>query len=300
MSQALIPILVFLAVVGLGGAVLLAQAIRSRWLQQRLYGRHDSRHETRSKTSGLTSAIDHLGRAITPEKPDQGLRQELVQAGYYAPSAQTSYLGAQLLLTLASLVIGLLLAFALDLSLSARVSVAVGVVAGFALLPKIFIIIRRRRRAAEVRRTLPDAIDLLEICVASGMGLDMAWNAVADEIRGVSSILADEMALANLEIHLGAARADALRNMGRRTGVEDLSSLVATLVQSERFGTSIGQALRVYADTMRAERSHRAESAAEQLMVKLMFPMVVFIFPCIFIVILGPAAIRIAAMFNKG
>jgi tight adherence protein C len=178
-----------------------------------------------------------------------------------------------------------------------RACIIIALVAMFTLLPNIVVLVRRSQRTGEVRRNLPDAIDLLEICVSSGMGLDMAWNAVCDEIRGVSPILADEMALSNLEMHLGAPRADALRNMARRTGVDDLSSLVATLVQSERFGTSISQALRIYADALRAERSQRAEESAEKLAIKLLFPMVLFIFPCMFVVILGPAGIRIKEMF---
>jgi tight adherence protein C len=108
------------------------------------------------------------------------------------------------------------------------------------------------------------------------------------------------MALATLEMHLGAPRAQALRNMARRTGVDDITSLVATLVQSERFGTSVSQALRTYAEALRTERSQRAEEQAEKLAVKLLFPMLLFIFPCIGVVILGPAGIKIAAMFASG
>ena len=108
------------------------------------------------------------------------------------------------------------------------------------------------------------------------------------------------MALATLEIQLGAPRAVALRNMAQRTKVDDISSLVSTLVQSERFGTSVSQALRAYADALRTERSQRAEEQAEKLAVKLLFPMVVLIFPVMFIVILGPAGIRVYEMFAKG
>ncbi len=178
-----------------------------------------------------------------------------------------------------------------------RACIIIAVVAFFALLPNILVSMRKRRRTANVRSHLPDAIDLLEICVSSGMGMDTAWNAVCDEFRGVSPILADDMALSNLEMHLGAPRADAMRNMARRTGVEDIASMVATLVQSEKFGTSVSQALRTYADAMRTERSQRAEEAAEKLAVMLLFPMVMFIFPCMFIVILGPAGVRIREMF---
>jgi len=128
------------------------------------------------------------------------------------------------------------------MSLMMRACIIVAALAGFALLPNVLVTIRKKRRTADVRSHLPDAIDLLEICVSSGMGLDTAWNAVCDEFRGVSAVLADEMALSNLEMHLGAPRADAMRNMATRTGVEDIGSMVATLVQSEKFGTSVSQA----------------------------------------------------------
>jgi tight adherence protein C len=202
-----------------------------------------------------------------------------------------------MILGLLALSIGGAVAFSFEMSLIMRACVIVASLAGFALLPNVLVTIRKKRRTADVRSHLPDAIDLLEICVSSGMGLDTAWNAVCDEFRGVSTVLADEMALSNLEMHLGAPRADAMRNMARRTGVEDIGSMVATLVQSEKFGTSVSQALRTYADAMRTERSQRAEEAAEKLAVLLLFPMVMFIFPCMFIVILGPAGVKIREMF---
>ena len=145
---------------------------------------------------------------------------------------------------------------------------------------------------------LPHAIDLLEICVSSGMGLEMAWNAVGDEVRRVSTILADEMALANLEMHLGADRASAMRHMAERTGAEEISSLVATLVQSERFGTKVADALRVFAESMRIERSQRAEEAAEKMAVKLLFPLILFIFPSMLIVCAGSAVIQIVQVLG--
>jgi tight adherence protein C len=125
------------------------------------------------------------------------------------------------------------------------------------------------------------------------MGLDMGWNAVADESRRVSDTLADEMALTNLEMHLGANRTSAMRHMVERTGVDELGSLVAVLVQSERFGTSITEALRTFAKSMREIRSQRAQECAEKMAVKLIFPMVLFIFPVTFIVVGGPAAMKL-------
>jgi tight adherence protein C len=310
MVQRLVPILVFVAVMAIGSCVLLIRGWRRRRLEARMFGEavagavagvSSGAGYADSSGARFVNTVEQIGRAVSSGKPvEKGLREWLAQAGYYEDSAPTIYVGAQLVLGLLALMIGGAVAFSLSLTLMIRVCIVVAVLAGFALLPNLIVTLRRRRRTAEVRRVLPDAIDLLEICVSSGMGLDMAWNAVCDEFRGVSTVLADEMALSNLEMHLGAPRADAMRNMAKRTGVDDISSLVATLVQSERFGTSVSQALRTYADAMRTERSQRAEEAAEKLAIKLLFPMVIFIFPCMFVVILGPAGIRIQEMFLGG
>jgi tight adherence protein C len=164
---------------------------------------------------------------------------------------------------------------------------------GLFFVPNIIVSSRRARRAREIRRYLADALDLLEICASAGMGIDMAWNSVADEVRSVSATLADEMALTNLEIHLGAKRADAMRHMAQRTGAEELSSLVAVLVQSEKFGTSITDALRNFATSMRETRSQRAQETAEKMAIKLIFPMIAFIFPAAVMVMAGPAFISL-------
>ena len=301
MTQRLIPILVFFAVIAIGGAVLLVRGWRRRMLEARLYGAGDLRRHGADKGSArLVDTVEQIGRAVSSSTPEKGLREWLGQAGHYGDAAPTIYVGSQLVLGLLALLIGCACAFSLNLGIIFRVGIVAVFLVSLVLLPNIIVTLQRRGRTGEVRRHLPDAIDLLEICVSSGMGLDMAWNAVSDEFRGVCPILADEMALSNLEMHLGARRADAMRNMARRTGCDDISALVATLVQSERFGTSVSQALRTYADAMRAERSSRAEEAAEKLAIKLLFPMVMFIFPCMFIVILGPAGVRIREMFMGG
>jgi tight adherence protein C len=303
MVQRMIPILVFFTVLALGGAVLLFRGWRRRMLEARLYGTGGG-EVAYGGSAGTVSfnqwvnTVDQIGRAVSSSKPpERKLREWLAQAGYYDDASPTIYIGAQLVLAMLGLALGGALAFSLSVTMLLRAAIFIMALSALALLPTLIVTLRRRRRTLEVRRSLPDAIDLLEICVSSGMGLDMAWNAVCDEFRGVSAILADEMALCNLEMHLGAPRADAMRNMAQRTGVEDISSLVGTLVQSERFGTSVSQALRTYADAIRTERSMRAEEAAEKLAIWLLFPMVIFIFPCMFIVILGPAGIRISEMF---
>lgn len=157
----------------------------------------------------------------------------------------------------------------------------------------MFIEIRRRKRRNEISCHLPDAIDLLELSVTAGMGLDQAWKAVTDQVRGVSPTLADEMALTNLEIHPGASRPDAMRHMAERTGAPELGSLVACLVQAERFGTSMRQALRNFATGMRENRSQLAQEAAEKMAIKLLFPMILFVFPPAVMVMAGPAFISL-------
>jgi tight adherence protein C len=129
--------------------------------------------------------------------------------------------------------------------------------------------------------------------VTSGMGMDQAWNAVTDQIRGVSPTLADEMALTNLEMHLGASRAEAMRHMAERTGATELGSLVVCLAQAERFGTSMQTALRNFAGSMREARSYRAQEAAEKMAIKLLFPMVILVFPPAVIVMAGPAVMKL-------
>jgi tight adherence protein C len=160
-------------------------------------------------------------------------------------------------------------------------------------VPNVLLKLRLKKRHDEICQHLPEAIDMLEICVSSGIGLGMAWNVVADEIQHVSPTLASAMGLTNFEIHLGVSRVEAMRHMAARTGVDKLSSLAAILVQTERFGTSIATTLRIFAASMREERFFEVEERAEKIAAKLIIPMVLFIFPAIFIITVGPAAIAI-------
>jgi tight adherence protein C len=144
---------------------------------------------------------------------------------------------------------------------------------------------------------LPDGLDMLVVCVEAGMGLDAAINRVGEEMKASNKVLSDELKLVTLELRAGKHRQEALRNLAQRTDLEDLSSLVSLLVQTDKFGTSIAQALRVYSDSMRTKRYQRAEEIAAKIAVKLTFPLILFIFPSLFVVILGPAMIRIYRTF---
>jgi tight adherence protein C len=151
----------------------------------------------------------------------------------------------------------------------------------------------RSSRQKEIFLTLPDALDLLVVCVESGLGLDAGLRKVNDEMKGHAKVLCEELTLANLQMQMGRPRREVLHDLGVRTGVDDVRSLAAILIQADRFGSSIAQALRVQSDAMRTRRRQLAEEKAAQVAVKLIFPLVLFIFPAIFVVLVGPAAIQI-------
>jgi tight adherence protein C len=144
-----------------------------------------------------------------------------------------------------------------------------------------------------MQKALPDALDMLVVSVEAGLGLNQALVRVSEEIYRLSPVLSEQLALVNLEIRAGTSREEALRNLAERTGLQDISSLVGMLIQTDRFGTSVAQALRVHADTMRTKRRQRAEEAAAKTTIKMVFPLVFCIFPALFVVILGPALIQI-------
>lgn len=165
-------------------------------------------------------------------------------------------------------------------------------IAGF-LLPEIWLTSRIRRRQRRIVLALPDALDLLVVCVEAGLGLDQAMLRVSQELRLAHRELSDELQLVNLEMRLGKSRIEALRELGVRTGVEDLKTLVAMLIQTDRFGTDLTQSLRVHSEKMRIQRRQRAEEMAAKVTVKMVPPLVFFIFPALFAVILGPAVISL-------
>ncbi len=160
-------------------------------------------------------------------------------------------------------------------------------------LPNFYLKLKTMRRKEEIQRGLPDALDLMVVCVEAGTGLDAAIQRVGEEMKFSNKALSEEFHLLILELMAGKARRDALRNLALRTDLEDINSLVTLLIQTEQFGTNIGQALRVHSDSMRTKRYQKAEEVAAKLPVKLIFPLILFIFPSIFVVVLGPAAIRI-------
>ncbi len=252
------------------------------------------RRRRQAQADRLAGVIEVLGqRAQAGYKDVSALRLRLIQAGYPGPRAVPLYLGSRVVLPLA-LAMG-----SFTLLPAAGWPWTVTVIAAFwfgvfgYVAPPVYVGMRRRARQKEMQKALPDALDLLVVCVEAGLALNQALVRVSEETERLSPVLAEQLALVNLEIRAGTARDEALRNFGERTGLDDIKSLVAMLVQTDRFGTSIAQALRVQADTLRTKRRQRAEEAAAKTTIKLVFPLVLFIFPAMFVVILGPALIQI-------
>ena len=160
-------------------------------------------------------------------------------------------------------------------------------------IPAIVLSIIIQKRQQGILRALPDALDLMVICVESGLGLDMTFKRVGDELRPLNSDLSDEFHTVNREIRAGRPRSESLKNMGLRTGVAEIQNLMTMLVQTTRFGTSMAKALRVHADDMRVKRRQVAEEKAAKTAIKLTMPLILFIFPAILVVLLGPAGLKI-------
>lgn len=299
MPQLLTAILVFIAVLAWGTGIVILLRRRRRAIRERLADRTGDARVARRGTGRAARAVQRFGDAFSPSKTSSALQARLGRAGYYGRGAAATYIGIKIILFGIGLVAAAFIVLPLGIALAARIYLVLltGTLLFFA--PNLIVRARQIRRRDEIRAHLPEAIDLLEICVSAGMGLDMAWNSVSDEIHGVSQILSEEMSLTNLEMQLGAGRAAAMRSMSERTGAPEVASLVALLVQSERFGTSISEALSTFASSMRERRSLYAEERAEKTAVALLFPLVLFIFPVMLIVTAGPALMTLLEMLSR-
>jgi tight adherence protein C len=229
----------------------------------------------------------------------KGLQEKLIRAGIYNERAIPFYLGVKigLLLVLPVLVLFLLWGQTTQRGLLMGIPLALCTL-GY-ILPNFILDRLIKARQQKIREALPDTLDLLVVCVEAGQGLNAAIKRVAEDLQERNSIISQEMFMVNLEIMAGLEREQALKNLGERTGVEELISLCNVLIQSERFGTSIGQALKAQSDFMRTSRRQKLEGMAARTPVKLVFPLLFLIFPAIMVVLLGPAFIRVSEFFNK-
>ena len=236
----------------------------------------------------VIDGLKKLGRAAPQSPSEMGkLQRKLVTAGYRSHEAVAVFFGIRLGCALIMFVL-----LATPLLVHPNLALALAACGLGYLLPSMAVGRMAKQRQHRIRLGLADALDLLVVSVEAGLGLDQAIQRVGEELDFAHPDLAGELRLINLELRAGKARAEALRNLAERTGVEDIVSLVAMLVQTDKFGTSVAQSLRVHSETVRTKRRQRAEEAAAKTGVKMVFPLVFCIFPAIFVVTIGPAAIK--------
>jgi tight adherence protein C len=236
----------------------------------------------------LVGLMKRLGQAIPKSPSEMGkLRQRLVAAGYRGQEALIVLYGIRIALALAFFFL-----FASPVIFRPNLAAALALAFFAYIIPGVIVARMAKRRQHRIRLGLPDVLDLLVVSVEAGLGLDQAIQRVGEELAMTHPDVAEELLLVNLELRAGNARSEALHNFGARTGVDDVVSLVAMLIQTDKFGTSVAQSLRIHSETLRTKRRQRAEEAAAKTGVKMVFPLVFCIFPAIWVVTIGPAAIR--------
>jgi tight adherence protein C len=244
--------------------------------------------EEKPRFQRVVAAMKRLGEKAPRSAKEMGsLRLRLVQAGYRRDEALTLFFGIRI-----AVAVGLFALFAGGILTKPNILVALGGLGLGYVLPGMVLARVAKKRAHRIRLSLADMLDLLVVSVEAGLGLDQALQRVGAELEFAYPELSDELRLINLELRAGRPRSEALRNLADRTGVDDLSALVTMLIQTDKFGTSVAQSLRVYSETLRTKRRQRAEEAAAKTGVKMVFPLVICIFPTIWVVTIGPAAIR--------
>lgn len=221
------------------------------------------------------------------------LKKSLIQAGIYHEQAPSIYFGLKFGLTVAVPVLAVPFIAGRGFPLASLLAISFALMALGYFLPTLILNHMVSTRQKKIKEGLPDALDLLVVCVEAGQGLNAAIKRVADDLNLSHPVLAKEMSMVNLEISAGLEREAALRNLAERTGVDDVASLTSMLIQADRFGTSLAQSLKVQSETLRTTRRQRLEELAAKTPVKLVFPLLLFIFPALIVVIIGPAAIRI-------
>jgi tight adherence protein C len=268
--------------------------------------RHGRRRETpeestaasraKQKKDAMAAVLEKATRpfasTVTGNAAEMGkLRERLLHAGFRREQAPVVFKGLQLILgTLGLLAGGLGALFYEGFSNGAMMKAIAAGGLGF-YLPVLLLAMIASKRKEAIFLGLPDALDLMVVCVEAGLGLDQAMRKVGEEMEKSHKVIAEEYRIANQQLQFGRPRAEVLHALGQRSGVEDLQQLASILIQADKFGSSVGQALRVQSDAMRVHRRQLAEEKAAKTAVKMIFPLVLFIFPGIFVVLVGPAAI---------
>jgi len=310
-NETLVPLAVFVAM-SLGAWSILGMAAARpksaedrlrRLLDPRAAGSVEANLAKRQEVfqARVTAAAGRLGQSLRPSYAQLlgKIRLKLLGAGFRHEQAVAVFYGIKLI----GLLIGLGVSFPpcflrSGLATSTYIITACAAATGF-YLPDIIVGNRKKRRGESIFLGLPDALDLMVVCVEAGLGLDAAMRRVTSELARSCPVICEEFAIANLQLQMGRARRDVLRDLGIRTGVDDVRSLSAVIIQAEKFGSSIASALRVQSDAMRLRRRQLAEERAAKTSVKIMLPLIFFIFPGVFVVLVGPAILRMAVLLSK-
>jgi tight adherence protein C len=303
-DQTLIIGCIFGAVVLAGYFVsqLMANRGDEKHLRERLREKNRPAGTPRPRGQGIMPLLHRIGNAAaepfmpkTREK-QSGIRQSLARAGIYSPSAVKMMTGSKVIFLCFGFVGGYVAGMATDLLM---LCLSLGGLCGY-MLPVLWLRIQINSNQRALTHGLADALDLMVVCVESGLTVDAAMQRVGQELSLVHPALSREMGIAHMETRVGLARMEAMRNLGVRTGNKALQSLVAMLIQADRFGTSIASALRIHADTLRQNRQHAAEEMAAKAAVKMTFPLVLFVFPATFIILAGPTVLKMmqSPLFN--
>lgn len=304
MGSVLVSVLVFLAVTAAALAVLAWRNGEQWQLQVRLRGLSNDAPAPQEKPGlarRLLSRLPAVGERLLPgdERHRGQLQRRLTEAGIYGRNALAAFLGVKLLLVFLGGAIAAALGLAGVVS-PVRAGLAAVCLCGLAIAaPGLWLDGRKRKRQTALRRGLPDFLDMLVLCVEGGVSLAQGVQRVTAELHGAHAELGYEIDIVQSEMLLGLSVGEALRKFGDRADLEDMRTLASVLLQNERYGASVAKALRVHADTLRLQRQQRAEELAQKAAVKVLLPTLLCIFPAIFIVILGPAALQIVAVFSK-
>ncbi len=247
---------------------------------------------TRAMRDVLEKATPKLAKPLQPQNEFDAskLKTKLAHAGFRSEGAANAYLGLKVIALMFGGFAGIggLFFFGLGTQVILRSAMFA---CGMFFLPDVLLYLIASKRKEGIFLGLPDALDLMVVCVEAGLGLDQAMRKVAEEMRKSYRVIAEEFGLCNLQLQMGRTRGEALQELGNRSGVDDLKQLASILIQADKFGSSIAQALRVQSQAMRTRRRQLAEEKAAKTAVKLIFPLVLFIFPGIFVVLVGPAGI---------
>jgi tight adherence protein C len=309
--EAVIPIAVFLAISMGAWAILGMAAAKPKTAEDRLRRLLEGRGAAAADANiakrqevlqaRVTAAASKLGQSLRPSDAEElgKVRLKLLNAGFRQEQAVAVLFGIKLI----GLLIGLGVTFPgfffkWGLCQQTYVATACAAAVGF-YLPDSFVGHRKKKRGEAVFLGLPDALDLMVVCVEAGLGLDAAMRRVTSELASSCPVICEEFAIANFQIQMGRARRDVLRDLGVRTGVDDVRALAAVIIQAEKFGSSIASALRVQSDAMRLKRRQLAEERAAKTSVKIMLPLVFFIFPGVFVVLVGPAVMRMTVLMAQ-